>query len=126
MLSCLAACFSEGYAFAAVRCSDRDGGRPIFGSAAKPRLEQAVLHAAEEAVFSWRNMIALEHRAALVSTMPPEDRAAVEEYRGAAPPRLCPRGGSRPADLADFQGFAGLEKLVDTLARIAGRVDCST
>ena len=122
ILRCQGAAFVDGYAFAAVACSDRDGARRTEGTAAGPSLAEAVRHAAEEAIFSWRNMVALEQNAALATGMAPEERAAIEAYRGWSPRRAWPTRPPAPPGLAEFAGDPVLDDLLAALARRVGRV----
>ncbi|PZR00846.1 MAG: hypothetical protein DI533_10080 [Cereibacter sphaeroides] len=82
--------FAEGYAMAAARCSDLDGGRATAGSAAGCEAGQALRHAAEEAVFHWRNMVALENRGIDVRDLTGADQAHFRRYRGASRASLWP------------------------------------
>lgn len=80
----------EDYFVAYVALSDIDGGRRTAGSAAGLSLRGPLVHAAMEAVFHWRNMVALEYHGAEIDAMSEEDRTLVARYRGAIPRETFP------------------------------------
>ncbi|QUJ78145.1 YcaO-like family protein [Sulfitobacter albidus] len=72
-------------------CADFDGGRPTYGSAFGGALEETVRRAIEEAIVSWRNMAALEHRGVLAQGLAQTEARLFALYRGARADRpACP------------------------------------
>lgn len=63
-------------------CSDFDGGRPTFGSSASFSLEEAIVASSLEAVFHWRNMVAMENQGTKIGSGNSDEAHAVKLYRG--------------------------------------------
>lgn len=63
-------------------CSDFDGGRPTFGSSTSFCFENAIVGSSLEAVFHWRNMVAIEHLGRRIETGNFEESRALKLYRG--------------------------------------------
>lgn len=112
--------FEPGYWIVLSRCCDYDGGRPTIGTAAGLDPNLTVTAAAEEAIFHWRNMVALESNGVPVTPMNGAERRAFEQYRGAASdgwPKW--RGSARP--LMETHRFAADRKLLgQALCRRSG------
>lgn len=112
--------FEAGYWVVLSRCCDHDGGRPTTGSAAGVDPKLTLIAAAEEAIFHWRNMVALESNGVPISTMRGAERAAFERYRGAASdgwPTL--RGRTRPLSQS-LSHATDRERLGQALCRSSG------
>jgi ribosomal protein S12 methylthiotransferase accessory factor YcaO len=110
--------FAPGYVVAVVACTDLDGGRRTEGSAARLGRAGAVLAAAEEAIFHWRNMVELERAAPDLGAMSPDDRARIARYRGALPREPWP--ASAAAEPGEAAG-ADVEGLLAAVAVVSGR-----
>ncbi|TNJ38752.1 YcaO-like family protein [Phaeobacter sp. B1627] len=89
-LSCQVCDANHGYVVVRARCSDLNGGRPTYGSAAASDPVAAVISALREAIFSWRNMVELESRGAQAGS-DPLSQSALLEYRGATVARPWPQ-----------------------------------
>jgi hypothetical protein len=89
----------DDYFAALAGFSDLDGGRRTTGAAAGLALYDTLIHAAQEAVFHWRNMVALDHAGTTASMLNEENRADFARYRGSPPPRAWPE--SQAADPLD-------------------------
>lgn len=112
--------FETGYWVVLSRCSDFDGGRPTTGSAAGLDPNLTVIAAAEEAIFHWRNMVALESNGVPVTPMTGPERRAFEQYRGAASDGW-PKRRASTRQLADMHRFrADRKRLGQALARRSG------
>ena len=101
--------------------SDRDGGRRCEGAAAGLTLFDTLVHAAEEAVFHWRNMVALDYFGTSAAAMTPEDRAEVARYRGAAEQLSWPPMAEPWRVDADLVLETTTSELMDELADASGQ-----
>jgi len=63
-------------------CSDFDGGRPTFGSSTSFSFEKAIVDSSLEAVFHWRNMVAIEHQGTKIGSGNFDESRALKLYRG--------------------------------------------
>ncbi len=99
---------------------DFDKARPTEGAAAAFDPLAALRHAAWEAVFHWRNMVALEYHGASAAAMSERDRVAIMTYRGALTGPAWPPG-KLPETAAGPVLSAGLEDLLELLARLERR-----
>jgi hypothetical protein len=100
--------------------SDLDGGRRTTGSAAGLALYDTLTHAAQEAVFHWRNLVALDHAGTAASTLDEEDRAELARYRGSPPSLPWPEVPALCVD-SDEALTTVSEDLLATLAALTGR-----
>lgn len=112
--------FAPGYWVALCRCSDLDGGRPTLGSAAGTGREPTMTAAAEEALFHWRNMVALEANGVRVSAMTGAERGSFERYRGAVPDRWRPSSVRVRAAVDRADAEPDLAALMQALHRASG------
>jgi ribosomal protein S12 methylthiotransferase accessory factor YcaO len=74
---------SGAIAYVAV-CSDAAGKKPATGSAAGLDARSTAVHACVESVVAWLNFAEIEKNPSRIEVLSPEDRLAVESYRGAA------------------------------------------
>lgn len=65
-------------------CSDAAGERPATGSAAGLDARRAAVHACVESVVAWLNFAEIAKKPSRVAALSPEDRLAVDIYRGVA------------------------------------------
>jgi len=66
-------------------CTDRDGMRPAVGSAARPRLQDAIRHACLESALLSYNLEALDKSEGADARLRPTDRKTLAMYRGQLP-----------------------------------------
>lgn len=113
--------FFDGYFVAIAGSSDLDGGRRTEGAAAGLGLFDTLIHAAEEAVLHWRNMVALDYAGTAAATLCEEDRMALRRYRGAAGPAPWPEADGAAAIDGDRVLATSTAGLMDTLVRMSGQ-----
>jgi len=82
VLDCRYRWYETGYAVAICDCRDFGGGRRILGHSARTSLVAAISNAVSEAIFHWRNMIALEFHGRPASAFSGYDLELFETYRG--------------------------------------------
>ena len=112
---------ADGCFVALAASGDLDGGRRTEGSAAGPGLFDTLVHAAEEAVFHWRNMVALDYVGTGIAALSPGDRAELARYRGAAGRAAWPEAALCRQIAGDIVLTAVTGDLMAALARASGR-----
>lgn len=110
----------DGYFVAIAGASDLDGGRRTEGAAAGLGLFDTLVDAAVEAVFHWRNMVALDYAGTAAETLCAEDRAALRRYRGAAGPVTWPKADGAAAVDGDSVLATSTAELMSALVRTSG------
>lgn len=111
----------DDYFVAVAGCSDLDGGRQTEGAAAGLNLFDALAHAAREAVFHWRAMVAFDFAGTAEETLCEDDRAALRRYRGAAGSSAWPEAARWAALDGDRSLATPAGDLMRTLARASGQ-----
>ncbi|WP_417210460.1 YcaO-like family protein [Antarctobacter sp.] len=108
-----------GLLFRAV-CSDRDNGRPTYGTAFSGDVRTGVWQAASEAVVSWRNMVTLDFKGNIPRAMDDHEARLFHLYRGASTDRPIRPGATFDAD-AWTAPSPTLAAALSAAAKVAGR-----